>query len=703
MTNWFNELCGAAFMPHGQCYLWKPELLTLHAISDGLIALAYYSIPIIILHFVRKRRDIPFPAIFLMFGAFIVACGTTHLIEVWTIWQPHYWLSGIVKAVTAIISLVTTVALVRIVPAALSLPSHEDLRRSNADLESRVRTRTADLTAANARLHAEVVQREQAEAEVRSLNLRLQQRIAELAALFDLLPVGVGIAEDAACLRIRSNAALAGMLGTSTRQNASLSAPREEAPTTFKIMQGGRELAPHELPMQVSTATNRAVLDFEETIVRSDGQRLEIVANAIPLHTETGEVRGCVATFFDVTARKQAVEDRLAFERQLQETQRLEGLGVLAGGIAHDFNNLLTGILGNASLGRLDLQPQQAGLGASLNNIEQAALRASDLCRQLLAYAGKGRFVIQRLDLSALVQETAHMLEVSINKKTVLQLLPAAGLPAIQGDATQIRQVLMNLVINASEAIGDRQGIVTVQTGGARVSADYLRRFAIHDHLADGDYVVLEVSDNGDGMSAETQARIFDPFFTTKFTGRGLGLAAVLGIVRGHKGAIKVYSEPGRGTTFKLLFPACTSADASPARPVSAPIPWRGKGRVLIIDDEPFVRTVAEQIFRTLGLTPTLARDGVEAIELLRASPDAFAVVLLDLTMPRMDGEETLRNLRLINPGLRVILTSGFNEQSTTQRFVGRGLAGFLPKPFTIEMLTEQLRKVMPEDDTGSG
>jgi two-component system, cell cycle sensor histidine kinase and response regulator CckA len=697
MNNWFTELCGAAFMPHGQCYLWQPELMTLHAVADGLIALSYYSIPLVILHFVRKRRDIPFPAIFLMFGAFIVACGTTHLIEVWTIWEPHYWLSGIVKAFTAIISIVTTVALVRIVPAALSMPSHEDLRRLNSDLETRVQARTADLTTANARLQDEVHQREQAEAEVRNLNLRLEQRIAEMAALFDLLPVGIGIADDPECRNIRSNRALAVMLGTSTGHNISLTAPAGEVSVPFKVFKDGRELTPDELPMQTATRINRSVLEFEETIVRDDGQTIEVVANAVPLQTETGAVRGCVATFVDVTARKQAVEERLVFERQLQETQKLEGLGVLAGGIAHDFNNLLTGILGNASLARLSLQPQQTDLASSLHNIEQSSMRAADLCKQLLAYAGKGRFVIERLDLSSLVQETAHMLEVSINKKTALQLHLAAALPPFQGDATQIRQVLMNLVINASEAIGDRPGIVTIETKRVQVTADYLQRFAIHEHLSDGEYLALEVTDNGSGMSAETQARIFDPFYTTKFTGRGLGLAAVLGIVRGHKGAIKVYSEQGRGTTFKLLFPALQDDGATTAKMnFATATPWRGSGHVLIIDDEQSVRTVANRMFQMLGFTTAIAVDGLEGVEIVRASPTAFTLVLLDLTMPRMDGEETLRNLQTINPNIRIILSSGFNEQSTINRFVGRGIAGFLPKPFTIEMLTEQLRKTFP-------
>ncbi|MBC7369206.1 MAG: PAS domain S-box protein, partial [Undibacterium sp.] len=252
--------------------------------------------------------------------------------------------------------------------------------------------------------------------------------------------------------------------------------------------------------------------------------------------------------------RHQTDEARLNLERKLLETQKLESLGVLAGGIAHDFNNLLTGILGNSSLASLEL-PEGSPIQDYLGQINQASLRAADLCKQMLAYSGRGRFVVQKLDINQLVEETTHLLQISISKQAVLRFNLGRGLPTIEADATQIRQVVMNLVINASEAIGEKSGVVSVSTGLTRIDHAYLGGTIAAPEIPEGEYVSLEISDNGTGMSAETQAKIFDPFFSTKFTGRGLGLAAVLGIMRGHKGALKVYSELGRGTTFKLLFP----------------------------------------------------------------------------------------------------------------------------------------------------
>ncbi|MES1167890.1 MAG: ATP-binding protein, partial [Oleiharenicola lentus] len=260
------------------------------------------------------------------------------------------------------------------------------------------------------------------------------------------------------------------------------------------------------------------------------------------------------------------VTESRRLESKLVESAKLESLGVLAGGIAHDFNNLLTGILGNASLARLELPPTSLGQ-PMIDQIEIAARRAADLCKQMLAYSGKGRFVIQRLDLNKLIEDTTHLLQISIAKNCVLRFNLGTGLPAVNADATQLRQVIMNLVINASEAIGNRSGVLALSTGVARVDEEYLRGFRPDASPAPGDYVFVEVSDNGCGMDLPTLARMFDPFFTTKFTGRGLGLAAVLGIVRGHKGGLKVYSEVGKGTTFKLFFPVATGKAQDSASP----------------------------------------------------------------------------------------------------------------------------------------
>jgi PAS domain S-box-containing protein len=694
-TSWLEELCSTTFMPHGQCYLWNPDLLRLHAVSDSLITLAYFSIPVALIYFVRKRRDLPYPALFLLFGAFIVACGTTHLLEVVTIWHPYYWLSGGVKAATAAISLVCAVCLVRIVPDALALPSPEDLRQLNLALEEKVRARTADLSRANEELRREIVQRKEAEQEVQRLNVSLQQRLDEMKTLFDLLPVGVGIATDASGRHIRTNHALARMLGLPATANASLTAAAGDAPSNFRISVGGQEQAPDQLPIHVALRENRPVLGVEETIERTDGVRTTVLASAVPLQDGQGACRGCVATFQDITTLLEMEQRRRELDRKLQDTQKLESLGVLAGGIAHDFNNLLTGILGNASLARLDLPPTSSMVPA-LERIEESAHRAADLCRQMLAYSGRGRFVVQQVDLNRLVEDTTHLLRISISKVCVLRFNLAPALPAIRVDVTQMRQIIMNLVINASEAIGDRSGVIALATGVARVDPDYLATLLHADGIAPGDYVFLEVSDNGSGMDAATIGRIFDPFFTTKFTGRGLGLAAVIGIIRGHQGALKVYSEPGRGSTFKILLPR--AGDAVAPAGTSAPprdTGWRGQGTVLVADDEETVRTVSALVLESLGFSVVLATDGREALEKYRAEPARYALVLLDLTMPHMDGEETFRQLRHLNPGVKVVLMSGFNQQEAVSRFTGKGLAGFVQKPFSADGITAAVREVL--------
>ena len=412
------------------------------------------------------------------------------------------------------------------------------------------------------------------------------------------------------------------------------------------------------------------------------------------LPPQPGRSPKAVGTVLDVTASRVAQIEREALDRKVQETQKLESLGVLAGGIAHDFNNLLTGIIGNASLAAMDLPPGSP-MHEYLEPINEAALRAADLCKQMLAYSGRGRFVVQRLELGRLVEETAQMLQISISKKAVLRFRLGEGLPLVEVDATQIRQVIMNLVINASEAIGDKSGVIALSTGLTRVDRSYLAGTMLAPELPEGEYVFLEVADNGSGMSPETQARIFDPFFTTKFTGRGLGLAAVLGIVRGHKGAMKVYSEPGRGTTFKLLFPAMGGSGGAPAVGTPAPAQWVGHGTVLVVDDEETVRSTVARMLRLTGLEPVLAADGREAVEIFRADPARFALVLLDLTMPHMDGEETFTELRRLRADVRVVLISGFNQQEALLRFPGKGLACFLQKPFTAGALRAVLQDVL--------
>jgi signal transduction histidine kinase/CheY-like chemotaxis protein len=401
-----------------------------------------------------------------------------------------------------------------------------------------------------------------------------------------------------------------------------------------------------------------------------------------------------IAAIRDITERRRAEEERRKIEEQMRHTQKLESLGVLAGGIAHDFNNLLMAILGNTDLALLRLPPS-APARENLEEIVRASHRAADLCQQMLAYSGKGRFVVELLDLSAVVREMIHMLQVSISKKAVLRCDFAERIPAVEGDATQLRQVILNLITNASEALGEQSGSITLSTGHRECDRAYLADCILGADAREGPYVFVEVRDSGCGMDAATLPRIFDPFFTTKFTGRGLGLAAALGIVHGHTGALKVASEPGKGSTFTVLLPAAAGPAASPRSDQPSAGSWQGSGTVLLADDEEMIRAAGREMLEWLGFRVLTARDGVEALERFRDSAGGVVCVLLDLTMPRMNGDEAFQELRRIAPDVPVVLSSGYTQQDVARRFPGRGPAGFIQKPYTLDRLREVLRGVL--------
>ncbi|ORJ62941.1 hybrid sensor histidine kinase/response regulator [Geothermobacter hydrogeniphilus] len=404
-------------------------------------------------------------------------------------------------------------------------------------------------------------------------------------------------------------------------------------------------------------------------------------------HSQLGELG--VSIMFDVTRRNRAEQERRALEQKILQAQKLESLGILAGGIAHDFNNLLMGILGCADL-TLSKLPPESPVRDMVKMIVKSAERAADLTSQMLAYSGKGRFVVETIDLNELVEEMAHLLQTVISKTALLRL-NLAQIPVLtEADPTQLRQVIMNLITNASDAIGKRSGVISITTGVMDADAEYLAGSYLDDNLQPGPFTFVEVSDSGAGMDEETRRRIFDPFFTTKFAGRGLGLAAVLGIVRSHHGAIRIYSEPGKGTSFKILLPCCTSSVRHPETSRTATLPTglaERCGAILIVDDDETVRSVGRMMLEEYGFKVHLAEDGREGVDLLRRNPDQIGLVLLDLTMPHIDGEEAYRQMRTIKPDIRVILSSGYNEQDATDLMAGKGLAGFLHKPYRSEDL----------------
>ena len=435
----------------------------------------------------------------------------------------------------------------------------------------------------------------------------------------------------------------------------------------------------------------------DEVFWRRDGSAFPVEYWSHPVFDEAGEVVGGVVTFLDISELCQAETERHQIEKQIQHTQRLESMGVLAGGIAHDFNNILSAILGNAALASRKVVSDPLDAREKMEKVVQSCDRASVLCRQMLAYSGKGKFVVRPLNLSDMVEEITHLLEVSLDKSVVIKYALASHLPMVEADEAQMQQLIMNLVTNANEAIEGKSGVISITTGVMHADAAYLLD-CFGDQPLPGRYSYVEVSDTGCGMDAETKAKIFDPFFTTKFTGRGLGMSAVLGIVRGHHGALKLYSEPGKGTTFKYLIPAADALAADEIQQLEDDH-WRGHGLVLVVDDEETVRETAMMMLEDMGFATLGAENGVEALEIYRKRQHHIDVVLMDLTMPKMGGEDCFRELRRINPKVRVVLSSGYNEQDAIQHFTGKRLAGFIQKPVSPGRLKKAMHKSMGDDD----
>jgi PAS domain S-box-containing protein len=402
----------------------------------------------------------------------------------------------------------------------------------------------------------------------------------------------------------------------------------------------------------------------ENAELEIDGRRLNIVVD--PIFESGGKPAGAVHIVSDVTENRQ-------LEEQFREAQKFETVGTLAAGVAHDFNNLLTSIMGNASLvlGELEIDHPFHG---RLQDVVAASQRAADLTRQLLAYSGKGRHFLQKVELSALLRGMGGLIEAAVPRKIALQFRLAPGLPSIEADANQLQQVVMNLVSNAIEAIGDAAGRITISTGSDADSSLY-----------------LEIADDGCGMDAETKSRIFDPFFTTKFTGRGLGLAAVAGIARGHKAGIQVSSAVGEGSTFRVTFPCEAPVMAPPA----APAPTKSdKVTVLVVDDESMVRRIAQASLEIRGYRVLLATNGLEAIQMVETHPE-IAVVLLDLTMPVMSGEEAIDLIVAARPGVQVIVSTGYGQREAAARFSRKHVHGFLHKPYTSRQLADKIEALV--------
>jgi two-component system cell cycle sensor histidine kinase/response regulator CckA len=412
-----------------------------------------------------------------------------------------------------------------------------------------------------------------------------------------------------------------------------------------------------------------------------------------PRSDADGTPNGLLGLTWIVNLHEDVVAKRLRAEQQVQHDQKQESLAVLAGGIAHDFNNLLVGSLGHADLA-LGLVAEHSVLAGHLREIVRSSERAAELCSQLLAYAGRGRFLVKTIDLNRLVEDSMRLIALTIAKTSVLDAELAPDIPPFRGDATQVVQVLINLLKNASDAAEGKPSTIRIRSGLQHVEPDERRLTVVGPDAKAGDYVFVSICDQGVGMRPEEVGRIFDPFYSTKQTGRGLGLAAVVGIVRGHGGMLEVESQLGVGTTMVVYLPACPLATPSTQPPARSQPAELTSATILVVDDEPVPRQVARTMLERNGCTVVEASNGREAVELYRANPASFRAVLMDLSMPVMDGATALRELRAIDANAKVILVSGYAEHDTTRELAGLRPSALLLKPYRYEQLLAILASV---------
>ena len=424
-----------------------------------------------------------------------------------------------------------------------------------------------------------------------------------------------------------------------------------------------------------------------------DGQYRSLSDHLHVSYASSGEAVILSGSVRDITQVAHLEESMLILERKFQDSQKMAGLGLLASGIAHDFNNLMTVVLGNAELALLDCGGSDDSV---LDEIKRTTLRAAELANQMLVYTGKTTVVVDNINLSSVVREMGSLLDVSISKKVTIQYSLSEDLSMIRGDVSQIRQVAMNLITNASEAIGDRSGVIAISIHGVELRLGEVKGVFPPGNVLEGSYVLLEVSDTGDGIDGETLQKIFDPLFTTKVTGRGLGLASLLNAVQRHNGAVEVKSEVGCGTVFRIYFPIEEEvADEATTEAARVDDEWHGYGTVLIADDEEAIRDITTSLLERVGFRVITAADGFETVDLYTEHPEEISVLLMDINMPRLNGLEAALRIRHINPTVPILFMSGYPREQVMNRFGQQPHTDFIKKPFQSAELTAAIRGVM--------
>ncbi len=554
------------------------------------------------------------------------------------------------------------------IPRFFETRTDPQLRRANLELERSAQERAHELSLINAELERDIAERRIAEAAL-SASQELNERLIEA------LPGGVvHVSRDGAILRANGEALR--ILGLSYD---SLSRRYISDFETATIFEDGSPATVHDYPVARAIITGQPQPALTLGVTKPNSELSWAVFRAVPTRDPaTQEVSGAIATFIDISERKR-------LEEKLMHTQKLESLGVLAGGIAHDFNNLLVTILGNASLAR-DMLGENPGVTPLLEEIELGARRAAELTKQMLDYSGQGKFKVQTLDLPEAAREMAGLLRAMIPKQVTLHYQVQEGLRPIEADPAQIRQVIMNLITNAAESMGGGVGRVVISLEQVHVSAEELEQYPNHA-ATPGMFVCLEVSDDGSGMDEETRRRMFEPFFSTKFQGRGLGMAAVLGIIRGHGGAIRSESQKGVGTRVRVLLPA-KGAQRTRTEPGQ-----NERGTVLVVEDDTSVQLLVRRALASQGYGVIMASNGAEGVRLFEQHQEELSLVLMDMTMPEMSGIEALRHIRAAGSALPVLLSSGYSFETIAAD--SPKYSGYLQKPYDVMQLLEAVAQAI--------
>jgi len=683
-----HDVLSSAYMPHLYCYLGSTSLAWTHAIADTLIGLSYVAISTTLAYLIhRGRSDLPFHGLFFAFALFIVACGSSHLVEAVTVWVPVYVLSAAIKVVTALSSIATAVMLPFVVPDVLSLlqraktseerrvlleatlvernEAQDALKESYLVSEQKVLDRTAQISRAKDVLEAEVLERRRNEEMLRQSEERFSKAFCS-----NPLPMTISTNADGRYLDVNDSfLALVGgergsVVGHTMAELAIWVDPQDRITMMRRLNEQGKVIG---LPAQIRASTG-VVLE-----ARVSAEQIELLGQL------------CVLAVTEDTT-----EMRL-LQAQSEQAQKMEAVGRLAGGVAHDFNNLLGVIIGYSELSIETLDPKTK-IAKHLVQIKLAAARGAHLTRQLLAFSRQQVVSLKVLDINAVIHEAGKLLSRVVREDIILSYQTSVSVGLIKADAGQIEQVLMNLVVNARDAMPDG-GQITIATDSIALNDKY---YMGHEPIPAGDYVMLEVRDTGCGMDEPTKAHVFEPFFTTKQPGKGtgLGLASVYGIVKESGGYVSVGSELGQGTTFKLYFPRVQGQIDSAAPPVDAES-MGGNETILLVEDETALREITVSILQSAGYTVVEADNPAKAIQLAETHSGPIHLLLTDVIMPLMSGVELSKRLKAAIPHLKVIFASGYGGDELAKQLSVATDAVLLSKPFSKNSLLALVHRVL--------